>query len=56
MLCKEPIFLQAFLDDEFSKDFSASADEAEELPRKKYCNFWIDQLVFVYFSYHLNVI
>ena len=35
MLSKELIFLQAFLDDEFSTDFSASVDEAEELPKKK---------------------
>ena len=55
MLSKELIFLQVFSDDEFSTDFSASVDEAEDLP-KKYCNFWIDQLVFVYVFYNLNVI
>ena len=55
MLSKELIFLQVFSDDEFSTGFSASVDEAEDLP-KKYCNFWIDQLVFVYVFYNLNVI
>ena len=30
MLSKELIFLQVFLDDEFSTDFSASVDEAED--------------------------
>ena len=48
MLSKELIFLQVFSDDEFSTNFSASVDEAEDL-LKKYCNFWIDQLVFVCF-------
>ena len=46
MLSKVLLFLQVFSDDEFSTDFSASVDEAEDLP-KTYCNFWIDQLVFV---------
>ena len=54
-MSKKLIFLQVFLDDEFSTDFSASVDEAEKLP-KKYYNFWINQLVFIYVFYHLNVI
>ena len=54
MLSKELILLQVFLDDEFLTGFSASVDEAEDVP-KKYCNFWINQLVFVYVFYHLNV-
>ena len=55
MLSKVLIFLKVFPDDEFSTDFLASVDEAEDLP-KTYCNFWINQLVFVYAFYHLNVI
>ena len=55
MLSKKLIFLQVFSDDEFSTDFSASVDEAEDL-LKKQCNFSIDQLVFVYVFHHLNVI
>ena len=55
MLSKELIFLQVFPDDKFSTDFSASVDEAENVP-KKYCNFWNNQLVFVYVCYYLNVI
>ena len=47
-MSKKLIFLQVFLDDEFSTDFSASVDEAEKLP-KKYYNFWINQLVFICF-------
>ena len=53
MLSKVLIFLKIFSDDEFSTDFLASVDEAEA---KTYCNFWINQLVFVYAFYHLNVI
>ena len=34
MLLKVLIFLQVFPDDEFSTDFSASVDEAEDLPKK----------------------
>ena len=32
MLSQVPIFLEVFLDDEFSTDFSASVDEAEDFP------------------------
>ena len=34
MLSKVLIFLQVFSDDEFSIEFSASVDEAKDLPKK----------------------
>ena len=39
MLPKELIFLQVFSNDEFSTDFSASVDEAENLPKKNTLSF-----------------